>query len=77
MCKLPFLLIFPLYPCTIASNKNVPAINIKCCNKVPPPKTFKDLPVEVIEYQLEDDEKICDICGNPLSEMKKEIRREL
>lgn len=36
-----------------------------------------NLPVETIEYKLSDEEKVCDICGSTLTEMKKEIRREL
>ena len=39
--------------------------------------SFSHLPVETIEYQLSDEEKICDICGEVLTEMKKEIRKEL
>ena len=35
------------------------------------------LPVETIEYRLADEEKICDICGTILTEMKKEVRKEL
>lgn len=38
---------------------------------------FNNLPVEVIEYKLDDNELICDICGEPLTEMKKEVRKEL
>ena len=38
---------------------------------------FNDLPVETITYELTYEEKICDTCGAPLSEMKKEIRKEL
>lgn len=38
---------------------------------------FESLPVETIEYKLSDEEKICDICGGPLTEMKKEVRKEL
>ena len=38
---------------------------------------FQDLPVEVIEYKLTDDEKVCSTCGEPLTEMKKAIRKEL
>lgn len=36
-----------------------------------------NLPVETIEYKLSDEELICDKCGEKLSEMKKETRREL
>ncbi|MFI3214307.1 MAG: IS66 family transposase [Eubacteriales bacterium] len=42
-----------------------------------PGEYFKNLPVEVIEYKLNEEEQVCDTCGNPLSEMTKEIRREL
>ena len=38
---------------------------------------FNDLPVETITYELTDEEKVCNTCGAPLSEMKKEIRKEL
>lgn len=40
-------------------------------------ETYKDLPVETIEYKLEDDELDCPTCGEPLHVMKKEIRKEL
>lgn len=35
------------------------------------------LPTETIEYKLEDSDKVCDLCGTTLTEMKKEIRKEL
>ncbi len=38
---------------------------------------FDKLPVETITYELTDQEKVCDTCGNKLTEMKKEIRKEL
>ena len=38
---------------------------------------FDTLPVETEEYKLSDNEKVCDVCGGPLTEMKKEIRKEL
>lgn len=38
---------------------------------------FSHLPVAVIEYKLADEEKVCDICGHELTEMKKEVRKEL
>ena len=38
---------------------------------------FETLPVEVIEYKLSEEEKVCEECGNILTEMKKEIRKEL
>jgi transposase len=37
---------------------------------------LKDLPVETIEYQLPEEERIC-TCGNDLHVISKEIRREL
>lgn len=40
-------------------------------------KSFEDLPVEVIEYRLDEEEKICKACKGPLHEMSKEIRKEL
>ena len=40
-------------------------------------KNLSDLPVETIEYKLTDEEKVCDNCQSPLTEMKKEIRKEL
>ena len=40
-------------------------------------ENFSELPVETIEYKLEDEEKVCDNCTSPLSEMKKEVRKEL
>lgn len=38
---------------------------------------FSQLPVEVIEYKLADEEKTCDNCEGTLTDMKKEIRKEL
>ena len=35
------------------------------------------LPVETIYYEIPESERICEICGSVLTEMKKEIRREL
>ena len=40
-------------------------------------KSFEDLPVEVIEYRLEEEDKVCPACNDPLHEMSKEIRKEL
>ncbi|WP_154442839.1 IS66 family transposase [Tissierella pigra] len=40
-------------------------------------KSFDDLPVEVVEYKLEEEDKICPTCNGPLHEMSKEIRKEL
>ena len=38
---------------------------------------FNDIPVEVVEYKLDDSEQVCDNCHSPLTVMKKEIRKEL
>ena len=38
---------------------------------------FGSLPVEVIEYRIDDDKLICGQCGSRLEVMKKETRREL
>lgn len=38
---------------------------------------LKDLPVEVIEYDLPEEERICSHCGYPLHKMSTEVRREL
>lgn len=38
---------------------------------------LKDLPVETIEHQLPEEEQACDICGEMMHEMTKEVRREL
>ena len=38
---------------------------------------FDTLPVKTIEYKLSEEEKVCATCGSPLTEMKKEIRKEL
>ncbi|WP_230868042.1 IS66 family transposase [Iocasia frigidifontis] len=40
-------------------------------------KSFEDLPVEVIEYHLDEAEQICPQCGKQLHVMSKEIRKEL
>jgi len=40
-------------------------------------KTYEDLEVEEIYYELSEEEQICPKCGNKLHEMKIEIRREL
>lgn len=39
--------------------------------------SLSNLPIETIEYKLSDEEKVCDVCGTALTEMKKEIRKEL
>ena len=38
---------------------------------------FNDIPVEVVEYKLDESEQVCDNCHSPLTVMKKEIRKEL
>ena len=40
-------------------------------------ENFSGLPVETIEYKLEDEDKVCDNCASPLTDMKKEVRKEL
>ena len=37
---------------------------------------FNDIPVEVVEYKLDESEQVCDNCHSPLTVMKKEIRKE-
>ena len=38
---------------------------------------LKDLPVEVIEYRLEEHEQICPCCQGTLHEMSTQVRQEL
>ena len=38
---------------------------------------LENLPVEIIEYRLPDEEQICSCCGNSLHEMSTEVRQEL
>ncbi|CCQ95294.1 hypothetical protein CULT_2470002 [[Clostridium] ultunense Esp] len=38
---------------------------------------LKDLPVEIVEYRLPEDEQTCSSCGNPLHEMSVEVRQEV
>jgi transposase len=38
---------------------------------------LKDLPVEIIEHKLPEEEQICGVCGNELHEMSVEITREI
>ena len=38
---------------------------------------LENLPVETIEYELSDAEKICKICNTPMHVMSKEVRKEL
>jgi transposase len=40
-------------------------------------ESLSNLPVETIEYKLDEDQQICEKCGEPLTVMKKEIRKEL
>jgi transposase len=38
---------------------------------------LKDLPVETVEYELPEEERICSSCGGPLHEMSVEVRQEI
>lgn len=38
---------------------------------------LKDLPVEIIEYRLPEEEQVCSCCGGKLHEMSTEVRQEL
>jgi len=38
---------------------------------------LKDLPVEIIEYKLSEEDQICDVCAGDLHEMSIEITREI
>lgn len=38
---------------------------------------LRDLPVEIIEHKLPEDEQVCDICGEDLHEMSVETTREI
>ncbi|MGI6284869.1 IS66 family transposase [Neomoorella humiferrea] len=38
---------------------------------------MEDLPVEVVEHRLSEEEQVCPACGGPLHEMSTEIRQEL
>src|SRR5665647_1085233 len=38
---------------------------------------LEDLPVEVIEYRLEEHEQVCPCCQGPLHEMSTQVRQEL
>jgi transposase len=40
-------------------------------------KMLKDLPTEVIEYKLTDDEQVCTQCGSHMHEMSTQVREEL
>lgn len=39
--------------------------------------SFEDLPVERIEYEIPEEERICEVCNSKLHEMSIEVRREL
>ncbi|WP_422393073.1 IS66 family transposase ISCde1 [Moorella humiferrea] len=38
---------------------------------------LEDLPVEVVEHRLPEEEQVCPACGGPLHEMSTEVRQEL
>ena len=38
---------------------------------------LEDLPVEVVEHRLPEEERVCPACGGPLHEMSTEVRQEL
>jgi transposase len=38
---------------------------------------LKDLPVEVVEHKLAEEEQVCDVCGGDMHEMSVEITREI
>lgn len=38
---------------------------------------LKDLPVEIIEYRLKEEEQICPCCNGKLHEMSTEVRQEI
>ncbi|MSU02998.1 IS66 family transposase zinc-finger binding domain-containing protein [Tissierella pigra] len=40
-------------------------------------KSFEDLPVERIEYEISEEERSCEICGTIMHEMSVEIRKEI
>jgi len=40
-------------------------------------KTYDDLPVEEVFYDLPNEEKTCAKCGNAMHKMKTEVRKEL
>ncbi|NLU51209.1 MAG: IS66 family transposase, partial [Syntrophomonadaceae bacterium] len=39
--------------------------------------SLKDLPVEIIEYRLPEDEQVCPCCGGKLHEMSTQVRQEI
>ena len=63
-------------PITIEPNADIviPTHNRK---KAKRGSKFENLPVETITYELSEEEKVCETCGEPLTEMKKEVRKEL
>ena len=60
-------------PITIEPNADIviPTHNRK---KAKRGSKFENLPVETITYELSEEEKVCETCGKPLTEMKKEVR---
>ncbi|OIQ58499.1 transposase IS66 family protein [Moorella thermoacetica] len=38
---------------------------------------LEDLPVEIVEHRLPEEERVCPCCGGPLHEMSTEVRQEL
>lgn len=40
-------------------------------------ETLKDLPVEVIEYRLPEQEQVCSCCGGKLHEMSTEVKQDI
>lgn len=38
---------------------------------------LEELPVEVVEHRLPEEERVCSCCGGPLHEMSTEVRQEL
>jgi transposase len=40
-------------------------------------KTYADLPIEEVYYNLAEEDKVCPVCENTLHEMKTEVRKEL
>ena len=40
-------------------------------------KALENLETKQVHYDLTEEEKVCDVCGEPLTEMKTETRREL
>ncbi|WP_211295963.1 IS66 family transposase zinc-finger binding domain-containing protein, partial [Moorella stamsii] len=38
---------------------------------------LEDLPIEIVEHRLPEEERVCPCCGGPLHEMSTEVRQEL